>query len=82
MTDDTRAAILAELAEFTVPPLADGEITTGDIREQFGWRWQRANNWAADQVAAGRLQYVGERHDPRTGRRVKAWRRISVKEML
>ena len=70
----TREAILAELSEFAVVNIKPGEITTSDIRDEFGWPWQRANNWAERQADAGRLEYVGHRYDPRNGKRVKAWR--------
>ena len=76
MNDNRRAAILAELEQFVgVPNLGPGEITSRDIEEAYTMTNNRANRWASEMVAAGKLEKV-KRYDTRVNRAVNAWRPV------
>lgn len=78
MTEQDRAAILAELAQFVdrIEPLREDEFTARDFEEKFGLSRNKAERELARLEAQG-VVASEDRIDGRTGRRVKGYRRVS-----
>ena len=76
MTDDRKAALLAEfIAAYTPPVRREGDVTATDVSRAKGVAIGTACGWLKAQVASGAL--VSERcYDPDAGRMVTVYREV------